>query len=71
MAATTVAVRFIKHNLPYLKGETAWFNEIEAASLIKQGFAERDRSAGDYVPVRSRAEVLAEAEAARRGAKAA
>jgi hypothetical protein len=48
-----VAVRFIKPNLPYLIGETAWFDELTAASLIKQGFAEPDRDAGEFQPLRA------------------
>jgi hypothetical protein len=49
-AADRIAVRFLKPTLPYLKDEVAWFNELQAAAYIKQGFARREPNAGPYVP---------------------
>lgn len=57
-----IAIRFIRSSLPYVAGEIAWFNEIQAAAYIKQGFAERVRNPTPYVPAASRTELLAKAE---------
>lgn len=54
-----VEIEFLKPSLPYLQGETAWFNELQAAAYIKQGFAKRAAGSRKYVPVKSRAEQIA------------
>lgn len=56
-----VAIRFLKPSIPYLAGEVAWFNDIQAAAYIKQGFAERHPNPGKYVPAASRVELISEA----------
>ena len=53
-----VAVRFLKPSLPYNAGEVAWFGEEQAASLIKQGFAEREKGSVKFQRAPSRAEIL-------------
>jgi hypothetical protein len=63
MAAQQIAVRFIKHSMPYSAGEIAWFNEVQAASYIKQKFAERVEPQPEYVPA-ARRDVLKETGAA-------
>lgn len=59
--ADMVPIRFVKPTLPYIAGETAWFNELQAAAYIKQGFGERDKSAPPYRASQTRAEMIAEA----------
>ncbi len=44
-----VCVRFLRNDLPYLKGELAGFPRAQAERLIKLGFAEQH---GDGKPVR-------------------
>lgn len=61
--ADMVKIKFLKSTLPYAAGEDAWFNEIQAASYIKQGYAERVRNAPPYVPVLARAAMIAGANA--------
>jgi len=46
---TKVAVRITRAFLPYVAGEVAWFDELRAASLIKQGFAEPAPDVGPYL----------------------
>jgi hypothetical protein len=43
-------VRFLKNDLPYLRGELAGFPDPVAAKLIEKGFAELHK---DGVPVRT------------------
>jgi hypothetical protein len=43
-------VKFVRPNRPYGAGEVAWFAEVEAASLVRQKFAERVRDLPPYVP---------------------
>lgn len=61
MAEKMHCVRFIKHTLPYVAGEQAWFSEIQAASYVRQGFAVHVPGAV-YVPYKNRAQRLAEGE---------
>jgi hypothetical protein len=53
-----VSIKFVKHSLPYNAGEVAWFNEIQAAAYIKQGFATPEKNAGKFVPAPARATLL-------------
>ncbi len=66
-----VKVRFVKNSLPYTAGDEAWFNEIQAASFIKQGYATRVDGRAAYVPAPTRAQVMAEESARHRAAVAA
>lgn len=61
--ADMVPIRFIKPSLPYAAGERAWFNELQAAAYIKQGFAVRDKDAGEFVPAPARAALVESATA--------
>jgi hypothetical protein len=58
-----VKITFLKPTLPYVAGESAWFNEVQAAAYIKQGFATPAKNPGDYVPAPARAALLAQATA--------
>ena len=57
-----VKVQFLQPSLPYLPMEMAWFTELQAAALIKQGFARRVADGAEYVPAKSRREQLEEQE---------
>ncbi len=56
--ADMVPIRFTKPSLPYNAGDIAWFNEVQAAAYIKQGFAVRDKSAGAFKPGPARAALV-------------
>jgi hypothetical protein len=45
-----IKIKFLKASLPYMAGEEAWFDEVNAANYIRQGFAERVKDAPPYVP---------------------
>ena len=45
-----VPVRITRSFLPYLEGEIAWFSALQAAALVKQGFAAPAPDVGPYVP---------------------
>lgn len=72
-----VPVRFVKYagNLPYAVSEVAWFHELQAAALIKQGFGVLAKKGeptgvagvvvGDYQRALTRADIMAEEESAR------
>lgn len=57
--ADMVKIKFLKPTLPYVAGEEAWFNELQAAAYIKQGFAERAKGAAPYVPAPARPALVA------------
>lgn len=59
-----IPIKFIRPSLPYLAGETAWFNELRANAYIKQGFAVLNKDAGEYVRAKTRVELMEEHEQA-------
>lgn len=65
--ADMVKIKFMRPSLPYVAGEDAWFNELQATAYIKQGFAVPVKNAPPYVPAPARMALLAQGAPAEAG----